>query len=330
MFKGIAARPARAKAVSRAARGLALGCAMVLGGTLSGAAGAESIVFMTGPAGGSWYPLGGAIKNLIEQEVPGMSVTIRPGAGLINLKGVSSGKAHMGWSLVMSAVDAINGNEPFEGKLKDVCNLGSFYNNYLQVATTNFDINDARDLKGKSLVTLPRGNTTELGARTLLKTEGYTYDDMSKVNFASITDGVNMMKDGQVEVMVTITSVPNGSLLDLTNSRKVKFLPITDSQFDKMKAMNAGWGRLTIPPNSYPNQPDPVVIAGFPAHLILNCSTVSEESAYNITKALIKRAPELSTIVKSMAKLTAKEMAADIGVPMHPGSARAYKEAGAL
>ncbi|MDA0664595.1 MAG: TAXI family TRAP transporter solute-binding subunit [Proteobacteria bacterium] len=291
---------------------------------------AEDIVFMTGPAGGSWYPLGGAIKNILEAEVPGMSVTIRPGAGLINLKGVSGGKAHMGFSLVMSAVDGLSGKPPFEEKLSDICNLGSLYNNFLQVPTTDFSFNSAADLKGKKLVTLPRGNTTEVGARALLQAAGLSYDDMEKVNFSSISDGVNMLKDGQADVMMTITSVPNGSLLDLTNSRKIKFLSITDEQFAAMKKENAGWGRLTIPANTYPNQTEPVNIAGFPAHLILNCSTVSEESAYNITKALIKRGQELGAIVKSLSTMTAKDMVTDIGVPLHPGSAKAYKEAGAL
>ena len=190
--------------------------------------------------------------------------------------------------------------------------------------------NSVADLKGKAMVTLPRGNTTELGARALLKTEGMTYDTMSKVNFASISDGVNMMKDGQVDAMMTITSVPNGSLLDLTNSRKVKFLPITDAEFAHLKQQNSGWGRLTIPAKSYPNQDEDVVIAGFPAHLILNCETVSEDTAYKITKALIKRGQELGGIVKALSTLTAKQMANDIGLPLHPGSARAYKEAGAL
>ena len=236
----------------------------------------------------------------------------------------------MGWSLVMSAVDAVNGNEPFEDKLADICNLGSFYNNYMQVTTTDDSIQSVADLKGKALVTLPRGNTTELGARALLKAAGLSYESLGKVNFASISDGVNMMKDGQVDVMMTITSVPNGSLLDLTNSRKVKFLPITDDQFTSMKTQNAGWGRLTIPANSYPNQTADVIIAGFPAHLILNCSSVSEDTAYKVTKALIKRGPELGTIVKSLSGLTAQVMANDIGVPFHPGSLKAYKEAGAM
>jgi uncharacterized protein len=310
-----------------------LAAAVTVAGTLGMTpvtAGAEEFVFMTGPAGGSWYPLGGAIKNILQEEVKGLNVTIRPGAGLINLKGVSGGKAEMGWSLVMSAVDAVNGREPFKAKLPNVCNLGSFYMNYFQVTTTDMSINSAADLKGKNIVTLPRGNTTELGARALLKSAGLTYDDMGKVNFASLTDGVNMMKDGQVQAMLTITSVPNGSLLDLTNSRKVKFLTITDGQFANMKKQNAGWGRVTIPANSYPNQTAAVKIAGFPAHLILNCEKVSDDTAYKVTKALIKRGKDLSSIVKALANLTAKDMAVDIGVPFHPGAIKAYKEAGAM
>ena len=35
------------------------------------------IKFVTGPQGGSWYPLGGAIKNRIEGAVDGISVQVR-------------------------------------------------------------------------------------------------------------------------------------------------------------------------------------------------------------------------------------------------------------
>src|SRR3546814_14259806 len=62
----------------------------------AGSASAERLVFMTGPAGGSWYPLGAAIKNMVEQDVSGTTVDIRPGAGLINLRAVSEGKEDLG------------------------------------------------------------------------------------------------------------------------------------------------------------------------------------------------------------------------------------------
>lgn len=38
----------------------------------------------------------------------------------------------------------------------------------------------------------------------------------------------------------------------------------------------------------------------------------------------------MAAVNKAMAKLTAKEMAEDIGVPLHPGAAKYYREVGAL
>jgi len=291
---------------------------------------ANEIVFMTGPAGGSWYPLGGGVKSILESEMPGTSVTIKPGGGLVNLKGVSGGLADIGWGMVMSSVDAVRGTPPFEAPMPEICNIAALYPNYLQIMTTDLSVNTLEELKGKSLTTVPRGNTSELGTKAVLEAAGLTYDDMSKVNFASVSDSVNMMKDGQVEVFMTITSVPNGSILDLTNSRKVKFLPISDAHLAKMKAQNPGWGRLVIEPGAYPGVEQPVPIAGFPMHMIAHCEKMSEETAYNITKALATRVQELGHIVKELSTYTVKDLALDIGMPFHPGAERYYREAGAL
>ncbi|MFN4089141.1 MAG: TAXI family TRAP transporter solute-binding subunit [Alphaproteobacteria bacterium] len=298
--------------------------------TGAGSASAERLVFMTGPAGGSWYPLGAAIKNIVEQEMPGTTVDIRPGAGLINLRGVAEAKADLGMGNVISTVDAIAGNPPFENKLEGICNLAALYQQYAQLAAVDASIKTWADLKGKRFATLPRGNTTEVAAQQMLKAVGLTYDDLSLVNFASITDQVNMAKDGQVDAIFNITAVPAGAYLDLSNSRRTHHVPITEEQFEKAKGMNAGWSRVEVRANAYPNQAEAVPIAGFPMHIIVNCERMSEETAYNITKALAKRVQELGSINKSLAEFTVEEMAIDVGIPFHPGSEKFYKEAGAL
>ena len=59
---------------------------------------AADLKLMTGPQGGSWYPLGGAIKNIVEKAVPGTSMQILPGAGIANVKAVDGGKADLGFA----------------------------------------------------------------------------------------------------------------------------------------------------------------------------------------------------------------------------------------
>ena len=310
-----------------------LATAFGLAGALAlsaGTAAAEKLVFMTGPAGGSWYPLGAAIKNILEEEIADMSVDIRPGAGLINLRGVSEGKADLGWGNVISTVDAINGNPPFEEKIPGICNMAAFYQQYAQLASVDESIKSWADLKGKKFATLPRGNTTEVAAQQLLKAAGLTYDDLALVNFASITDQVNMAKDGQVDAIFNITAVPAGGYLDLSNSRRTWHIPVSDEQFGRLKEMNAGWGRRSIRADAYPDQPEEVPIAGFPMHMIVHCDQMSEETGYRIAEAITKRVSELASVNKALADFTVKELALDVGVPHHPGAARYFKEAGAL
>jgi len=295
----------------------------------SAAASAENLVFMTGPSGGSWYPLGGAMKNILEENIPDLSIQIRPGAGLVNLKGVQDGKADLGFGMLVSTVDAVHGREPFDTKYDNICHLASLNPNYMQNMTIDMSIGSMKDVKGKRLTTVPVGNTAELATRAVLAAVGMTYDDLDGVNHSSVTDSVNMMKDGQARVFMTITSVPNGSIIDLTNSTNTKFIPISDGELSRMKEQNAGWSRLYIPAGSYPGVDEDVPTVGFPAHVFGSCN-LPDETAYNITKALSENISDLGHIVKELSTYTAKELAQDPGIPYHPGAERYYGEAGAL
>src|SRR5262245_23572900 len=103
-------------------RGAALAAAfgMVWAGTVQ-AAGTYRL--MTGPQGGVWVPLGGALKNLWEKAIPGLTVQTLPGAGIANVRGIEEGKTEIGFGNSISTVDGIAGREPFPAATKNVCEL---------------------------------------------------------------------------------------------------------------------------------------------------------------------------------------------------------------
>ena len=80
--------------IVRFGRLCAAGVAVLL---LSAPAAAQMIRIMSGPQGGSWYPLAGAIQSIVEKNVPGTSVRVAPGAGISNVLGVENSKAEMGF-----------------------------------------------------------------------------------------------------------------------------------------------------------------------------------------------------------------------------------------
>ena len=46
---------------------------------------AQQVTMMTGPQGGSWIPLGGALKGMWEKAIPGLQIQMTPGAGIANV-----------------------------------------------------------------------------------------------------------------------------------------------------------------------------------------------------------------------------------------------------
>ena len=294
-------------------------------------AAAQQVTFMTGPQGGSWIPLGGALKGMWEKAVPGLSITSTPGAGIANVRGVDEGKAQIGLANSNTTVDGIQGRPPYPKKVTKVCQLANLYPQYFQVvALSDAKVDSYADLKGKALVTQPKGNTAEMLTDMILKANGLSYQSLSKTNFqAAYTDAVSMMKDGHVQVFTLGTTAPASAIMDLASARDVKLVPVDDKTFNAVKKANPGHNKLIIKAGTYPKQDKDVPVIGYSTHLVVACD-LPEQTVYSMVKAMAANVDSMSAVVKSIEGIKPKDMALDIGVPFHKGAAKFYKEAGAM
>ena len=291
---------------------------------------AQQLKMMTGPQGGSWYPLGGAIQGLIEKAIPGASMQVLPGAGISNVKGVQTGKAELGFGNAVSSVDGVNGKAPFESKQDNVCQLATLYFQYFHmVSLVDSGIKTVADAKGKALTTQQKGNTGEQMTRDVLTVYGLDYGKMSKVNHSSYTDSVSQLKDGHAQVFGLITTVPASSVMDLASARDILVLEVPDEKLKALQKINRGYDKRTIKAGSYPKQSKDVQTIGTWTHLVASCK-LPEDTVYKITKALATNVENLGNVVSAVKGLTVKDMATDVGVPYHPGALKYYKEAKVL
>lgn len=292
---------------------------------------AQQVTFMTGPQGGSWIPLGGALKGVWEKNVKGLEITQTPGAGIANVRGVDEGKAHIGIANSNTTVLGIMGEKPYPKKVTQVCQLANLYPQYFQVvAAVNANVNSFADLKGKTLVTQPKGNTGELLTEQVLKLNGMTYQSLAKANFqAGYNDAVAMMKDGHAQVFTLGTTAPASAVMDLASARDVKLVPVDDKTFDAVKKANPGHNKLIIKAGTYPKQDKDVPVIGYSTHIVVACN-LPEATVYGMAKAMAASVDDMSAVVKAIAGITPKDMALDIGVPLHKGAAKFYKEVGAI
>ena len=114
--------------------------ALALGGAT---ASAQQLTLASGPSGGTWYPLGVALANIIEREVPDVDVSVVNGVTVANIIGTNSGQYDLALSLSTTNAEALEGKgEHFQGPQENIRGVVvSFYSAPYQMAVLkNSDI----------------------------------------------------------------------------------------------------------------------------------------------------------------------------------------------
>jgi TRAP transporter TAXI family solute receptor len=304
--------------------------ALALGAAFAVPAAAQQVTFMTGPQGGSWIPLGGALKGMWEKSVSGLQIQQIPGAGISNVRGIDAGKAQIGLANSSTTVDGLAGRPPYPKKMSNVCQLANLYPQYFQVvALADAGVNSFADMKGKSVTTQAKGNTGELLTDMVLKMHGLSYGSLSRINYNSYTESVALMKDGHAQVFTLGTTAPASAVMDLASARDIRLVPVDDRTMAQLKKANPGYNKLIIKAGTYPKQDKDVPVIGYSTHLVVACN-LPENTVYQMLKTMAGNVDTMASVVKAIDGITPKDMALDIGVPFHKGATKFYKEAGAM
>lgn len=287
---------------------------------------AQQLRLMTGPQGGAWYPLGGAMQAMAS-DAGIASIQVLPGGGIANVQGVQIGEADIGFANSISTVDAIEGREPFDGPADNVCNVATLYPQYFQMVTTQASgIETVEDFEGRRLNTQPVGNTAEQVVRAVLETAGLSYDDLAATDFVSYSDGVSLMQDNNSDILALGTTIPSSAVMDLANSQDIKLVEVDQDFVTRMREeLNPGYTSVIIPADTYPGQEEDVNAVAYATHIVARCD-LEPEIVQGLLEEMWENREDMIAIAAVMSNMTIEAMAEDIGVPMHEG-AQAFYEA---
>jgi TRAP transporter TAXI family solute receptor len=288
---------------------------------------------VSGPEGGSWYPLGSGMMRLVEANIPGISTSNGPGGGVGNCKVVQRGDADLGWSYSHTAFDGYNGRDPFKRKLKNIRYLGSLYPGIFQTAVPRKSkIRSYADLADKRIVPGKVGFSGEVFAKSILGAYGITYKSIKKkggvVNFVGYADAAALMKDGHLDAAMFVTSCPQATIIDLNFRPGMRLLPIDKEHMKVILKEYPGYMETVIPKGAYKGITEDVPTVGTVTSLICSAK-LSDEMAYRITKAIFENLPELAKIKKkAIAEVSLENALRGCKIPIHPGAKRYYDEHG--
>lgn len=293
-----------------------------------------SLVFTSGPTGGSWIPMAGATAEIVKKRFPELEVQVEPGAALVNMEKIRNDKADLGWSMTNVLHDARSGVGQWSGKQTDKpLYVATMYPNVWQlVVPVSSDVRSVKDLKGKPVALPARGNTSLAdGWENILKANGMKLEDLGPKNYGPVASNAEAIKNRQAVAAGWFTTVPASFILDLGSVMKLRMIPVSDQEFAGLQKINPGFVRHTIKAGTYADQGIEGDVQTFQSPTILIASSKTPADViYRVTKAIVEGRADYEYVTKAMARITAAEMGRDYGMPYHPGAAKYYKEIGVL
>ena len=313
---------------------IAAALAVVLSAGLALAAHAQqkTMSIGTGGTGGVYYPLGGAIANVLSKNLPNMQATAEVTGGSIdNLKLIASGQSEMGFSMADAVLDAYNGVEKFKGNKVPLQALLVVYPNRMHVVTVEgTGIEKISDLKGKRVSTGSPGGATEVMAFRVIEAAGLDKDkDMTRERLG-VAESVNAIKDRKIDAFFWVGGIPTAAVTDLAATPGLKMKLVDHA--DVVDKMNAKYGKLyskgVIKCGSYPGYDKDNQIAEV-WNIIVTGNKMSNDDAYTIVKTLVEKKDDIVAVHKEAQSFSLDNQVADRSpIPFHPGALKYFKEKG--
>jgi TRAP transporter TAXI family solute receptor len=293
----------------------------------------RTIAIGTGGTGGVYYPIGGALANLLSKNLPNTQATAEVTGGSVdNLKLIGSGQSEIGFSMADAALDAQNGQDKFKGSKVPLRTLMVLYPNIMHVVSIEgTGVNTMADIKGKRVSTGSPGSATEVMAFRVIEAAGLDKDKDMKRERLSVAESVNALKDRKIDAFFWVGGLPTAAVTDLgaTPGVKIKLIDHADLVGKMNEKYNNLYAASTIKSGVYPGQDKDNKVTAVWNILVTN-DKMSDQDAYDIVKLIVDKKADLVAVHKEAASFSVENQVKDNSpVPWQPGAVKLFIERGA-
>ena len=299
---------------------------------LMGAASAQAqtnLSIATGGTGGTYYPLGGGLAELISSDIDGYKAVAEvTGASVENMGLIHRQDSDLAIALADTVHQAYHGGERFNGNKLDVLALASLYPNAVQIVTlADSGVTSLADLKGRRVSVGAPGSGTEVNAKALLESNGMSFEDFD-VRSLNFNESADALRDGDIDAGFWSVGPPTSSIVSLANTRDIALASLSKQEVANAREAVPVFAPYTLRAGIYEGLEAPTSSIGIPNVLTVN-SAMSEDLAYKITKLLFEKVEALRAIHPAANDTTVEFSLESTPIPLHPGAVRYYEEIGA-
>ncbi|MCI5836342.1 MAG: TAXI family TRAP transporter solute-binding subunit [Veillonellaceae bacterium] len=312
----------------RATLAAGLVTAMLIAGCGGNDGGAKQYLNIgTGGTAGTYYPLGGAMAEILNKNLPNMNATAQStGASVANVNMLKDGSIDLALIQNDIAYYAANGTEMFAGKpVTNLRGVATLYPETIQLITLQATgIQSVSDLRGKRVAVGAAGSGTDANARQILETFGLTYDDID-VRYLSFGEAAGALKDGNVDAAFVTAGFPTAAVQDIAVTNPIALIPVTGAEQEDLLAKYPYYTAITIPGGTY-NGVDTDTPSVSVRAMIAATDKLSPELGYDVTKTIYSHLDRLAA-AHAVGKMITKESAQDgMSIEMNAGAAKFFDE----
>ena len=333
--------------MSKFLRAAAMSAAVVM--TLGSAALAQDLKFFTIGTGGTaftYYPIGGVIANAISKP-PGsrpcdeggscgvdnlIASAVSSRGSVDNVNAILSGLRDSGFAQSDVAYWAYTGTGTMEGQepAEDLRTIAALFEEHIHLVTlADSGIGSVADLKGKRVSLDEPGSGTYVDALLILEANGLSSDDVTaealKGNAAA-----EALRNGKIDAFFVVAGYPTGAVVELASAADIALVPIAGEGASQLTETYGFFSESSIPADTYEGVAETATVSV--GAQWFTSAKADEELIYGITQALWnEKSRKLLDDGHAKGKSITLETALDgVGVPLHAGAERFYKEAGMI
>ncbi|MEL7343273.1 MAG: TAXI family TRAP transporter solute-binding subunit [Pseudomonadota bacterium] len=317
--------------------------------TLSLPAQAQDLKFFTIGTGGTaftYYPVGGVIANAISRPpgsrecdaggscgVEGLIASAVSSRGSVdNVNAIMSGLRNSGFAQSDVAYWAYTGTGTMEGKepATDLRTIAALFEEHIHlIALADSGINSVADLAGKRVSLDEPGSGTRVDATLILEANGLDLDAITAEDLKG-NAAAEALRNGKIDAFFVVAGYPTGAVVELASAADIKLVPISGAGADALVEKYGFFASSDIPAGTYEGV-DTTTTVAVGAQWFTSANE-DEELIYNITKALWnEQTRKLLDVGHAKGKTITPDTALNgVGVPLHDGAMRFYKEAGLI
>jgi len=172
------------------------------------------------------------------------------------------------------------------------------------------------------------GSGTEINARHILDAYGLTYSDITVQNLG-VGPSADALRDNKIDAFFFTSGAPASGITDLAANRDIVLVEIDDAHAAQLKNKYPAYTQYAIPAATYRGMNAAVKTVAVKATFIVS-SKLSENTVYNLTKALFESKALIEAAHAKGKELSFAYAVDGIPVPFHPGAQKYLKEVGAL